>query len=137
MTDYDITVRLPKTLFDQLQSRAARRQRTVAEEVLDVLTGASPVTDALPDELEDVLAQLDHLDDAVLWQMVQSRIPNDSAERLEELNLKLQREGLTSSEREESDQLVQAVERSMLVRAKALALLHQRDHDVSDIGASA
>ena len=54
---------VPQPLYEQLQARAARRQRIVADEVLDVLTVALPATDALPDDLEQAIAQL------VFWMM--------------------------------------------------------------------
>jgi plasmid stability protein len=58
MRSQTVTLELPEPLYEQLQARAARRQRTVADEVLDVLTGASPVTETLPDDLEQAIAQL-------------------------------------------------------------------------------
>jgi len=136
MTAQDVLIRLPQALFDQLQARAARRQRTVADEILDVLTGATPATEALPDELERVLAHLAHLDDATLWQTARSRIPSEASERLEALNLKYQRAGRTPPEHAESNELVHLYERSMLVRAQAIALLKQRGHDVSSLASS-
>ena len=133
MTAQDVTIRLPKALYEQLQSRAARRQRTVADEVLDVLTSATPATEVLPDELERAIAEFIAVDDAILWQVARSHMPLDAIERLQELNLKRQREGLTDTEQQESDQLIRQYERSMLVRAQAVALLKQRGHDVSTI----
>ena len=133
MTAQDVTIRLPQALYEPLQSRAARRQRTVAAEVLDVLTGATPATEVLPDELEHAIAELIAVDDAILWQVARSHMPLDAIERLQELNLKRQREGLTDTEQQESDQLIRQYERSMLVRAQAVALLKQRGHDVSTI----
>jgi plasmid stability protein len=120
-------------IYAQLQVRAARRQRTVADEVLDVLTGATLAAEALPDELEDALAQLISVDDAALWQAVRSHMPTDAAERLQELNLKRQREGLVAAEQQESDRLIHHYERSMLIRAQAAALLKQRGNDRSNI----
>ena len=133
MTVQDVTIRLPKALYEQLQSRAARRQRTVPDEVLDVLTGATPATEALPDDLERAIAQLVSVDDAALWQAARSHMPTNAVERLQELNLKRQREGLVEAEQQESDQLIRQYERSMLVRAQAAALLKQRGHDISTI----
>lgn len=133
MTVQDVTIRLPKALYEQLLSRAARRQRTVADEVLDVLTGATPATEALPDELERAIAQLISVDDAALWQAARSHMPTDAVERLQELNLKRQREGLVEAEQQESDVLIRQYERSMLMRAQAAALLKQRGHDISTI----
>ncbi len=133
MNSQSVTLELPEPLYEQLQARAARRQRTVADEVLDVLTGALPATEALPDDLEQAIAQLVFLDDAALWQAGRSKMASDAAERLSELNAKRQREGLTESEQQESELLVRQYERSMLVRAQAAALLKQRGHDISSL----
>ena len=129
----DVTIRLPKALYEQLKARAARRQRTVADEVLDVLTGATPATEELPADLEHAIAQLVHIDDAALWQAARSRMPTEDAERLKELNLKRQRDGLNTAEQEESEALLRQYERAMLVRAQAAALLKQRGHDISSL----
>lgn len=133
MSSQRVTLELPEPLYEQLQARAVRRQRTVADEVLDVLTGALPATEALPNDLEQAIAQLVFLDDAALWQAGQSKIASASVERLSELNAKRQREGLTEAEQQTSERLVRQYERSMLVRAQAAALLKQRGHDVSSL----
>jgi uncharacterized protein YnzC (UPF0291/DUF896 family) len=108
-----------------------RAERTVADEVLDVLIGAIPATEALPDDLEQAIAQLVFLDDAALWHAGRSTLASEDLERLSQLNAKRQREGLTEVEQQESALLVRQYERSMLVRAQAAALLTQRGHDVS------
>lgn len=133
MSSQIVTLELPEPLYEHLQARAVRRQRTVADEVLDVLTGAIPATEALPDDLEQAIAQLVFLDDAELWQAGRSRMAPEAAERLSELNTKRQREGLTAAEEQESELLVRQYERSMLVRAQAAALLKQRGHDISSL----
>jgi plasmid stability protein len=133
MNSQSVTLELPEPLYEQLQARAARRQRTVADEVLDVLTGAIPATEVLPDDLEQAIAQLLYLDDTALWQAGRSKMASDAVERLSELNAKHQREGLTEAEQQESEWLERQYERSMLVRAQAAALLKQRGHDVSSL----
>jgi len=55
----------------------------------------------------------------------------DDAERLEELNFKRQRDGLTGTEVEEAATLLARYERTMLVRARAAAVLKERGHDIS------
>ncbi len=131
MNSQSVTLELPEPLYEQLQARAIRRQRTLADEVLDVLTGAIPATEALPDDLEQTIAQLVFLDDAALWQAGRSKLASDDVERLSELNAKRQREGLTEAEQQESELLVRQYERSILVRAQAAALLKQRGHDIA------
>jgi hypothetical protein len=107
------------------------RASTVADEVLDVLTGALPATEMLSDDLEQAIAQLVFLDDAALWQAARSRLASDAVERLSELNAKRQREGLTEAEQQESELLTYQYERMVLVRAQAALLLKQRGYDVS------
>lgn len=133
MNSQRVTLELPEPLYAQLQARAMRRQRTVADEALDVLTGAIPATETLPNDLEHAIAQLVFLDDAALWQAGQSTMARDEVERLSELNAKRQREGLTEAEQQERELLVRQYERSMLVRAQAAALLTQRGHNVSSL----
>ncbi|NCC33732.1 MAG: hypothetical protein EOM24_17210 [Chloroflexia bacterium] len=133
MSSQILTLELPEPLYEQLQVRAARRQRSVADEVLDVLTGAIPATEVLPDDMEHALAQLVFLDDPELWQAGRSRMAPDAAERFSALNAKRQREGLTEAEQQERELLVHQYERSMLVRAQAAALLKQRGHDIASL----
>lgn len=96
-----------------------------------VLTILDEPDDKLPDELEQAIAPLFAFDDAALWEAARSRLPVDAAERLEALHFKRQREGLTDFETQETELLVRAYERAVLVRAQAAALLKQRGHDVS------
>jgi hypothetical protein len=87
--------------------------------------------DRLPDALERALTPLFTYDDAALWEAARSRMNPAAAERLQALNLKQQRDGLTAAEEIESDGLIQEYERAMLVRAQAAALLKERGHDIS------
>lgn len=131
MTEQTVTLSIPELLYDQLQARASRSQRTVADEVLELLTAAVPVADELPAELQEAVSPLAVLDDEALWSAARSRFPTDAAERLEALHLQRQRDGLTEGEDQERAVLTRQYERSMLVRAHAAALLKARGHDVS------
>jgi len=133
MSAPSITLQLPEPLYRQLQARAKRRNRNIADEVLDVLTGAAPATEVLPDDLEQIVAQLAFVNDAGLWQAAQSRMPVEAATRLSDLNAKDQRVGLTMLEYQDRDLLIHQYERAMLVRAQAAALLKQRGHDITQL----
>lgn len=87
--------------------------------------------DALPDDVEMTLTQLEQLDDAAVWQAARSRMAPEAAERLQELNAKRQRQGLDPSEMQEKETLILQYEWAMLIRAKAAAVLKQRGHDIS------
>jgi len=93
---------------------------------------ALPALDELPREITEVLSQLRFLDEAGLWRVARTRMLPERAERLEQLNLKQQREGLASDELQEREQLLGYYEQTMLVRAQAAVLLQERGHDVSD-----
>ena len=131
MSTQDVTIHLPDVLYERLKRRAEQSRRSVEDELIDVLAAAVPVGDELPPELAEAVSSLSTLDDDALWQAARSRMPAESAERLEELNFKRQREGLAAVEREEAASLLQQYERAMLVRAQAAALLGERGHDIS------
>jgi plasmid stability protein len=131
MTVQPVTVHVPEPLYEQLRERALQHHRSVAEEVLEVLTSAVPIADTLPDDLEQAIAHLPLLQEEALWDAARSRLAPDAIERLQMLNLKRQREGLTEAEITESDVLVRQYEHTMLVRARAAALLKEQGHDVS------
>jgi plasmid stability protein len=133
MTTRTITLNLPETLYSQFKARAQQTQRTVEDEVLDVLAGSVPLTEELPADLEAALTPLALLDDVSLWQAARSTFSPDAAQELEELHLKRQSEGLTDSETQRAATLVRQYERAMLVRAQAAALLKQRGHDISSL----
>lgn len=127
----NVTIHLPDPLYQRLKQRADRARRSVEDELIDVLAAAVPVEDELPSDLAEAVSALSTLDDEALWRAARSRVLPESAERLEQLNFKRQREGLTAAESEEADTLLEQYERVMLVRARAAALLGERGHDIS------
>lgn len=129
-----VTVQLPDSLYQRMRRRAGERNRSVEEEVAEVVERAfaedvNPVT-------ADLLEQLPHLTDRDLWQAARMRVPADKAGRMQELVWKEQAEGLTDVEQDEATQLQQYARRIMLVRGEAAALLAERGHDVSELLAS-
>jgi hypothetical protein len=128
-----VTIRLPDPIYQQIKRRADRAQRTVEDELLDVVATAVPVLDELSPDLAEAISPLAALDDEALWRAARNRLPTDAAERLEHLNLKRQREGLTEAEAQDAAALIRRYERVLLVRAHAAALLKHRGHDVSSL----
>jgi plasmid stability protein len=133
MAVHPVTLELPSTLYSRVKERAVRTQRSVEDELLDVLAGAIPASEELPPDLAEALAPLALLDDAALWRAARSHLPATAAARLEALHLKRQSEGLSDTESGDVARLVRQYERVMLVRARAAALLEQRGHDVSSL----
>jgi uncharacterized protein YnzC (UPF0291/DUF896 family) len=132
MNVQSVTLHLPAPLYQKVQKRAEKAQHSVEDELIQVVAIALPALDELPQETTEVLSQLRFLDDAELWQAARTRMLPEQAERLEQLNLKQQHEGLTPDEQQERDQLLGHYEQTMLVRAQAAVLLQERGHDVSD-----
>lgn len=132
-----ITLNLPGHLYDRLRRRAEQSHRTIEAELLEVVAWAVPVAEDLPDDLNESMASLELLDDAALWRAARSHLPAETAEQLERLHLKRQREGLSDREPQVLAGLVRQYERSMLVRAQAASLLQRRGHDVSELAPKA
>jgi hypothetical protein len=128
-----ITLNLPGHLYDRLKRRAEQSHRTVEAELMEVVAWAVPVAEDLPDDLNETMTSLALLDDETLWRAARSHLPPETADQLERLHLKQQRDGLSGAEVQELARLMRQYERSMLVRAQAAALLNQRGHDVSEL----
>jgi plasmid stability protein len=128
-----VTLELPELLYQRLKVRAEQTQRTVEDELLEVVATAVPVADELPADLTEALSPLAFLDDAALWRAACTHLPGDAAEQLANLNIKRQREGLTEAEAQQAAALIRQYEHAMVIRAQAAALLKQRGHDVSSL----
>jgi len=98
MAVHSVTLDLPSTLYSRVKQRAARTQRSIEDELLDVLASAIPASEELPPDLAEALAPLALLDDAALWRAARSHLPAAVAARLEALHLKRQSEDLTDTE---------------------------------------
>jgi plasmid stability protein len=131
MTVQSITLNLPSAVYQKLQRRAQAAQRSIEAELLDVVVTAVPALDNIPADLNESVAQLQLLDDVALQRVARSTLPTETAQQLETLHLKQQREGLTPAERATAEALLNQYERHMLMRAEAVVLLKQRGHIVS------
>ncbi len=89
--------------------------------------------DKLPADLAEALSSLASLDDDALWLAARSRLAPEAGDQLEKLHRKRGQEGLQGAEARLLASLVGQYERTMLVRARAAALLKQRGHDVSGL----
>jgi len=131
MTLQPITLRLPEVLYRQVERRAQRMRRPIEDELVAVVSSALPALDDLPADIADELAQLDYLTDDELWQAAHAVLPRRDSERMQALLLKRQREGLSVAEERETQRLAHRADRTMLARARAVALLKKRGCDIS------
>lgn len=136
MSTHTLTLHLPDRLYARLQERALVSARTLEAELLEVLSAAVPADESLPHSLAEDLARLDTMSDEDLWQAAGSRLSETEAVQLEVLHAERQKEGLSESESRTLAELVEQYERSMLIRARAAALLKQRGHDISGLAAT-
>ncbi len=137
MTVHPITLNVPDLLYRRLKQRAQETERSVEDELLDVLVTAVPLNQELPPDLAKAVAALSSLEDDALWEIARSRLSPDAATELEALNWKQQAEKLSPAEQSRQEELVHQYEKTMLLRARAAVLLKERGYDISELMPSA
>jgi plasmid stability protein len=130
MSTQTLTIELPDGIFSRLKSRADRANRTIEAELVDVLASAIP-GEELPAYLVAEFHRLDQMDDEPLREFTRQGLAKEIADRLESLNLKNQKSGLTDIENESQSEALEAYERHLVLRARAFELLKERGHDLS------
>ncbi len=133
MTAYAVTLQLPSPLYSHFQSRAERAHRSLEAELLDAVATVASDEDDLSPDLARAVADLKLLNDEELWRAARNRLSDDVRARLEALNLRQQREGLTPAEKESLEHLVEQYDRTVLLRAEAARLLKERGQDLSGL----
>src|SRR5688500_4921403 len=98
MHGQSITLRVPDALYDRIKQRAEKADRSVEDEVLEVVATAIQPDDALPAYLARALSPLVLLDDEALWRAARSHLAPEAATRLASLHSKRQEEGLSDAE---------------------------------------
>jgi hypothetical protein len=127
-----ITITLPTPIYSRVERQSQLMRRSIEEELVAVVTEYWQ-KEALADDIEQELAQLDLLTDSELWQAAQIAVSSENSEYMQELVEKQQRDGLTESENQQAQLLSHWFNRMMLVRAKGAALLKKRGYDISPL----
>jgi hypothetical protein len=133
MNTQQVTITLPETIYQRVKKQSQLMQRSVADELVAVVTSSLPKEESLPSDIEQELSELDLFTDEELWRAAQMTAPVDKTGRMQVLVEKQQLEGLTESEKQEADVLSHYFNRVMLVRAKAAVLLKERGHEVDQL----
>ncbi len=130
MTDQTLTLSVPQKTYDQLRQRAKHFQHSVEDEALQALeralAGDSPVTE----EAVPTLAALALLSSDELRRIAEREPAAESILLLRALRDKRQATGLTDAEEALARDLVHSYDRAVLIRSRALLLLHQRGEDI-------
>ncbi len=133
MSTQAITLQVPLSIYEFFRNRARQTHRSVEGELLELAATAVAEADRLAPDLAEAVAGLKILDDEALWRAARTRLPAGRQNQIEALNFKQQSEGLSQAERQRQEQLLNACDRVMLVRAHAARLLKERGHDVSEL----
>ncbi len=129
MSRSTLTIDLSSDVYSQLLERARQHQRQVEEEAGLALAAAVRTPSALPEDLESAL---DALDDDTLRQVSYSQPSVDDGILLAALVEKRRQGGLSPLEERWLAELGERHDRVMVLRAKAVALLHARGIDVAE-----
>lgn len=128
-----LSVQVSERLLQSLKRRATSRRKSLEKEVVELIATGLKNSDAGRDELEEILQPLEMMTDDDLWNAARSRLPRSLSSELEKLHQKRQRDGITKAERERARLLTEQFERCLVIRARAIELLHGRGHDVSPL----
>jgi len=130
MSSDTIAVELPAPLVARLKSAADLAHRSVEDLAASTLESLLPDDPALPPEVSDELAAMNVFSDEALWAAAEPSFSPSEEYRLGQLNSVAGERDLTSAERSEQEALIASYRRSVVRRAKALAILARRGHRV-------
>jgi plasmid stability protein len=133
MAAHRVTLDLPQDAYEQLRQRAAQAQRSVEAEAAQTVERALAEEARQSEEGVPSLEALNLLDSEALREVVAGAAAPESALLLGALSAKREQSGLTVEEEELVSDLIRRYDRAVLLRSRALLLLHQRGVDVSAI----
>jgi hypothetical protein len=124
MLEKTITVTLPEATFHRLKQAAQLAHRSVDEMLattIDAILAVSP-------QLANEWAAMHLLSDEALWHTTEPVLTPMEQERLHELNHLAGERVLTEPEMSEQTALLEAYQRSIVLRSQAIAILKLRGH---------
>ncbi len=130
MTSSMISIPLPESLVRRLRRAADLTHRSVEDIAATSLEAVLPPPAGLPLEIADELAAMHLFSDEALWAAVEPSFSPSEERRLNQLNAAAGERALTAPEEAEQLELMARYWRSVLRRAKALAILAQRGHQL-------
>lgn len=126
-----LSVRVSESLLQSLKRRATEQCRSLDKEVADLIATGLQRSGLDADELNATLQPLELMTDDDLWNAARSRLPRRLSRELERLHQQRQADGSTTADRERARLLTDQYERCLVIRARAVELLHARGHDIS------
>ncbi len=123
-------IQIPEPLYERLKRAAELTHRSVDELAATSLEAVLPPNPDLPAAIADELAAMHLFSDEALWAAVEPSLAPAEERRLDQLNAAAGERQLSRAEKAEQADLIQAYQRSILRRAKALSILAQRGHPI-------
>ncbi|MCK5523261.1 MAG: hypothetical protein KAI83_09025 [Thiomargarita sp.] len=132
MTAHTITLTLPESIYQRLQSQAQIITRPLKDVIFQILWQSLPpeVEEDLPFHYRMELESMAHLSDDVLWQIAQSTLNKDKVALYDILLARHKAEQLTPIGKKWLTQLREDAEQLMLRKAHAYAILKNRGHQL-------
>ena len=147
-----VTLKLSKPAFQRLQQAARKSKRSVdeyASELCSTMATANPGEFFVPlgdcrslrmnrwkdrsDDIDAALSVMSFLSDADLRRAFKTVPTKKSQREMAELNDKAQSVGLSKTEKQRSEHLLEYFDQCQLIRANAAAILKQRGFDVNKL----
>jgi hypothetical protein len=106
----DLTVTIPEALYKRAEWLAEVMKQPIDEVIAEALAAALPEIDA----------PIEHLTDAQVLALAESKMPAEQSERMSALSLKEKTSGLLAEERQELDALLNAYSLGQLRKSQAM-----------------
>ena len=131
-----IAIQVPDALFERLKRVANLTHRSIEDIAVTSLEAALPLDPNLPADLADELAAMHLYSDDALRSALLPSFTAIEERKLNQINTAAGERELTPNEISQQSLLIFAYRRSVLRRAKALALLVQRGHPIPPVVSS-
>ncbi len=127
-----ISVQIPEPIFRRLRRMAEITNRSVEDVLATTVSVALPPDMDLPADLADELAAMTMFSDDALWVATKTSLSPAQQRRLSQLTHAGGSRKLTTAESSELTHMLESYDRSVLRRAKALAILAHRGYEILD-----
>jgi hypothetical protein len=131
MSLQSINIQLPDEIYRRLRQMAAATHQPLEEVIVQTIRGnLPPALDDLQPDMRELVADLEQLGDEAVWAVAREATFPARWRRHQRLLQKVQDGTLTDVEQAELDELRSSVDREVLRRSYALALLKWRGYTI-------
>jgi len=129
MEQKTVTLNIPADVYERVRQKAEAANRSlevVVAESLNLLYGDF----AADDDFIHLLERLPTFADNELWVVVYSRLSDEQVQQMNTLSEKRKVGSVSVQEQGTLDELIELIDRQMLLRSRALRLLKERGQDI-------